>query len=171
MSAIDHEHTFVWDGQEVLPCACGANMMVIEAVLSAAAGDAKRVVGAAHYTGCRLRQESETVELWLCDAPPQVLQELEAIRPGVYAIHNDAPHTLSELLELMHSIDLSALRSQGIEVNQIGPRNEGHLGVGVSSDVATAQAWFDAEYGDGLFRVFAAAPIRMQGWRSQVEFV
>jgi hypothetical protein len=163
MPATDHEHTFVWDGQELLPCACGANMMAIEAGLSAAADDARRVVGEAHYTGCRLRQESETLELWLCDAPPQVLRELEAIHPGVYAIHNDAPRTFNELLELMHSIDLSALRSRGIEVNQIGPRNEGHLGVGVSSDVAAAQAWFEAEYDDGLFRVFAAEPIRRQG--------
>jgi hypothetical protein len=163
MHATDHEHTFVWDGQELLPCACGANMMAIEAVLSAAADDARRVVGEAHYTGCRLRQESETVELWLRDAPPEVLHELEAIHPDVYAIHNDAPRTFNELLELMHSIDLSALRSQGIEVNRIGPRNEGHLGVGVSSDVAAAQAWFEAEYDDGLFRVFAAEPIRRQG--------
>jgi hypothetical protein len=163
MHATDHEHTFVWDGQELLPCACGANMMAIEAVLSAAADDARRVVGEAHYTGCRLRQESETVELWLRDAPPEVLHELEAIHPGVYAIHNDAPRTFNELLELMHSIDLSALRSQGIEVNRIGPRNEGHLGVGVSSDVAAARAWFEAEYDDGLFRVFAAEPIRRQG--------
>jgi hypothetical protein len=163
MRATDHEHTFVWDGQELLPCACGANMMAIEAVLHAAADDARRVVGESHYTGSRLRQESETVELWLCDAPPHVLRKLEAIHPGVYAIHNDAPRTFNELLELMHSIDLSALRSRGIEVNQIGPRNEGHLGVGVSSDVAAAQAWFEGEYGDGLFRVFAAEPIRRQG--------
>jgi hypothetical protein len=115
--------------------------------------------------GAGCAPETETLELWLCGAPSQALQELEAIRPGVYAVHNDAPHTLTELLELMHSIDLSALRSQGIEMNQIGPRNEGHLGVGVSSDVAAAQAWFEAEYGDGLFRVFAAEPIRRLGRR------
>jgi hypothetical protein len=168
MSATGHEHTFVWDGQELLPCACGANMMVIEAVLNAAADDARRVVGEAHYAGCRLRHQSETVELWLCDAPSEVLQELGALHPGVYAIHNDPPHTLAELLGLMHSIDLSGLRSQGIEVNQIGPRNDGYLGVGVGSDIAAAQAWFEAEYGDGLFRVFAAEPIRtLGGWRGQ----
>jgi hypothetical protein len=63
MSEAKHEHTFVWDGQQLLPCACGADMMAIESVLSAAAGDARRVAGEAHYTGCRLRQESETVEL------------------------------------------------------------------------------------------------------------
>jgi len=56
----------------------------------------------------------------MCDAPSQVLQELEAIPPPV--IHNDAPRTLSDLLKLMHSIDLFALRSRGVEVNRIGPR-------------------------------------------------
>jgi hypothetical protein len=172
MTATDREHTFVWDGETLLPCACGVSRSAVQAVLDAAADDARRIVGDAYYTGCRVRPESETLELWSCGAPPQVLQELEAIRPGVYAIHNDAPRTLTELLELMHSIDLSALRSEGIELNRIGPRLEGHLGVGVSSDVAAAQAWFDAEYEDGLFRVFAAEPIRLQGGRrGQVEVV
>ena len=136
MSPADHEHTFVWDGQELLPCACGANRSAIQTVLDAAAGDAKRTVGDAHYTGCRVRPESETLELWLCDAPPEILQELDAIRPGVYLIHNNAPHTLRELLELMHSIDLRGLRSRGINVNQIGPRNDGYLWVGVGTDIA-----------------------------------
>ena len=49
------------------------------------------------------------------------------MRPGVYVIHTDAPHALSELLQLMHSIDLPGLRSQGINVNQIGPSNNGYL--------------------------------------------
>jgi hypothetical protein len=164
-----HEHTFVWDGEELLPCACGADMMAIESVLSVAAGDARRVAGEAHYTGCRLRQESETVELWMRDAPSQVLQELEAIHPHAYLIHNDAPHTLSELLKLMHSIDLSALRSRGIEVNRIGPETDGYLLVGVGTDIAVAQAWFEAEYRDELFRFIMVEPIRRGGWHRRVE--
>jgi len=171
MSEAKHEHMFGWDCQELLPCACGADMMAIESVLSAAAGDARQVAGEAHYTGCRLRQESETVELWMCDAPSQVLHELEAIHPGVYVIHNDAPHTLSELLKLMRSTDLSALRSLGIEVNRIGPETDGYLLVGVGTDIAAAQAWFEAEYCDYLFRFIAAEPIMHRGWRRRVESV
>src|SRR6478735_7435931 len=144
MSEVKHEHTFGWDGQEPMPCACGADMMAIDSVLSPAAGDARRVAGEAHYTGCRLRQELEAVELWMCDAPSQVLQELEAIHPNVYLIHNDAPRTLSELLKLMHSIDLLALRSRGIEVNRIGPDTDGYLLVSVATDIAASQAWFEA---------------------------
>jgi hypothetical protein len=169
MSEAKHEHAFVWDGQELLPCACGADMMAIESVLSPAADDARRVAGEAHYTGCRLRQESETVELWMCDAPSQVLQELEAIHPNVYLIHNDAPCTLSELLKLMHSIDLFALRSRGIEVNRIGPETDGYLLVGVGTDIAAAQAWFEAAYDDDLFRVIAAEPAVHGGWHGRVE--
>jgi len=169
MSVAKHEHTFVWDGQELLPCTCGADMMAIESVLNPAADDARRVAGDAHYTGCRLRQESETVELWMCDAPSQVLQELEAIHPNVYLIHNDAPRTLSELLKLMHSIDLFALRSRGIEVNRIGPETDGYLLVGVGTDIVAAQAWFEAAYGDDLFRVTAAEPIVHGGWHGRVE--
>jgi hypothetical protein len=169
MSEAKHEHTFVWDGQELLPCACGADMMAIESVLKPAADDARRVAGEAHYTGCRLRQESETVELWMCDAPSQVLQELEAIHPNVYLIHNDAPRTLSELLKLMHSIDLFALRSRGIEVNRIGPETDGYLLVGVGTDIAAAQAWFEAAYGDDLLRVIAAEPLVHGGWHGRVE--
>jgi hypothetical protein len=127
-------------------------------MLGEAAADAKKVAGDAHYTGCRVRQESETLELWLSNAPPRVLQELEAIRPGVYVIHNDAPHPLAELLELRDSIDLSALTSQGIKMNQIGPRNDGYIWVCVNTDLAAAQAWFDAEHGPGWFRCYAPDP-------------
>jgi hypothetical protein len=169
MSEAKREHTFVWDGQELLPCACGADMLAIESVLNAAADDARRVAGEAHYTGCRLRQESESVELWMSDAPSQVLQELDAIHPGVYVIHNDAPRTLSELLKLMHSIDLVALRSRGIEVDQIGPETDGYLLVGVGTDVAAAQAWFESECGDDPFRFIAAEPVMHGGWHGRGE--
>jgi hypothetical protein len=57
MSEAKHEHTFVWDGQQLLPCACGADMMAIESVLSAAARDARRVAGEAHY--CERHQRSQ----------------------------------------------------------------------------------------------------------------
>jgi hypothetical protein len=76
MAATGHEHRFVFDGRQLLPCACGAELPAIEAVLSSAADDARRAVGRAHFTGCRLRQESETVELWMFDAPSQVLERV-----------------------------------------------------------------------------------------------
>lgn len=155
-----HVHDWV-PGSEFpdLQCAvCGASHSAIQTMLGEAAADAKRVAGEAYYTGCRVRQESETLELWLSDAPPEVLQELEALRPGVYEIHNDAAHPLGELLALQKSIDLAAMRAQGIKVHGFGPRNDGYIWVGVNSDPALAQPWFEAEYGPGLFRFEVPEP-------------
>lgn len=160
MSPTDHEHEWVeGPGYPDLRCAgCGASHSAIQTMLGEAADDARRVAGDAYYTGCRVRQESETLELWLSDAPPQVLQEIEALRPGVYEIHNDAAHALSELLALQESIDHPALAAQGIKAHRFGPRNDGYIWVGVNSDPAAAQAWFEAEYGPGFFRFEVPEP-------------
>src|ERR1700752_3268774 len=92
MSATDHEHKWVRGSEPYdLRCACGASLSAIQSMLGEAAAHARRAAGEAHYTGCRVRQESETLELWLFNAPSQVLKELHEIRPGVYLIHNDAP--------------------------------------------------------------------------------
>jgi hypothetical protein len=162
MSAIEHEHTFVWDGQELLPCPCGANVLAIESVLTAAAEDARRVVGDPYYAGCRLRQELESLELWLCNAPSQVLQELEALRPGVYLIHNDAPRPEGAVFELMDALgaDVSTLRAEGINVVGFGPTQDGYLHVSVMGDVPTAQARLDAMYGGNVARVEYGEPAR-----------
>ena len=160
MSPTDHEHEWVQGPEHPdLRCAaCGASHAAIQTMLGEAAADARRVAGEEHYTGCHVRQESETLELWLANAPPHVLQELAAVRPGVYVIHNDAPHALGELLEVQASIDLPALTAQGIKLTQIGPRNDGYIWVCVNTDLPAAHAWFEAEYGPGWFRCYAPEP-------------
>jgi hypothetical protein len=159
MSETEHEHTFVWDGEELLPCACGADLGTIQAVLDAAADDARRVAGETHYTGCRVRNESETVELWLFNAPSRVLRELETIRPGVYAIH-DAPRPETAVFALMDILrgDRSALRAEGIRVIGFGPTVDGYLRVLVMGDVPTAQARIDALFGSNVARVEYGEP-------------
>jgi hypothetical protein len=163
MAAADHEHTFVWDGQALLPCACGVNMMAIEAVLTAAAGDARRVVAEAHYTGLRLRQESESVELWLFNAPSPVLEELEAMHPGVYLIHNDAPRPYTAVVELVEALPVDRLRAEGIHIVGVGPTHDGYLHVSVMGDVPTAQARLDAMLGSNVARVEYGEPVQMHG--------
>jgi hypothetical protein len=76
----------------------------------------------------------------------------------VYEIHNEAAHPLSELLALQKSIDLAACTSQEIKVHGFGPRNDGYIWVGVNTDPAAAQAWFEAEYGPGFFRFEVPEP-------------
>jgi hypothetical protein len=161
MSTTAHEHTFPWDGREVLPCACGAHMMAIEAVLSAAAADARRVVGEGHYTGCRLHQESETLELWVYDAPPPLLEELETIHPGVYAIR-EAPRPEAAVFELMDALgaELETLQAEGIRVVRFGPTVNGCLCVAVTGDVPGARARLDALFGSDVARVEYGEPAR-----------
>jgi hypothetical protein len=159
MTATKHEHAFVWDGQKLRPCACGADVMAIESALHPAADDARGLAGEAYYTGCRLRQELEAVELWLFEAPEQVVQELEAKHPGVYLIHNDAPRPLSELDDLRDSFDWAAWRAEGVRVWAVGPTVDGYLHVGVEDDLETAQKKLDAAYGGNVVRVSQQGPI------------
>jgi hypothetical protein len=132
----------------------------IQTALGAAADDARRIAGEAHYTGCRVQQESETLELWLADAPPQVLQALEALHPGVYVIHNDAPRSNAAVLALMKTMPVATLKEEGIRVVGCGPTHDGYLTVRVMGDVPAAQARFDALYGTGVARVEYGEPLR-----------
>jgi hypothetical protein len=127
-------------------------------MLGEAATDARRVVGEAFYTGSRVRQELEKLELWLFRAPPEVLQELEAIRSGVYLIHNDAPRPRTTVDELRDSFDWVARKSEGINANTVGPTVDGYLRVGVLEDVEGAQKKLDALYGSGVVQVHESSP-------------
>src|SRR5215475_5462208 len=140
MSPTDHEHTWI-PGSEFpdLRCtACGASHSAIQTMLGEAAADARRVVGEAHYTGCRVRQELEKLELWLFRAPRQILRELEAIHPGVYLIHNDAPRPRTAVDDLRDSFDWPALKAEGVNANEVGPTEDSYLRVGVLEDVEGA---------------------------------
>ena len=159
MSATKHEHAFVWDGQKLLPCACDANVLAIQDMLHPAADDARGLAGDAYYTGCRLRQELEVVELWLFEAPERVVQELEAAHPGAYLIHNDAPRSLTALEELRDSFDWAAWKAEGVRVWAVGPTVDGYLDAGVEDDLETAQKKLDTAYGDNVVRVSQQGPI------------
>jgi hypothetical protein len=160
MSPTDHEHTWVPGSQfpDLRCAACGASHSAIQTMLGEAAGDARRLVGT-HYTGCRVRQESESLELWLFEAPSQVLQELEAMRPGVYLIHNDAPRPRTAVDDLRDSFDWPARKAEGIDANVVGPSEDGYLRVGVLHDVEGAQKKLDAIYGSDVVQVYESSPI------------
>lgn len=161
MSPTDHEHTWVpaSDFPDLRCTACGASHAAVQTMLGEAAADARRLVGEAHYTGCRVRQELEQLELWLFNAPSQVLLELEAIRPGVYLVHNDAPRPRAALDELRDSFDWALRRSEGVNANLVGPTEDGYLRVGVLEDVEGAQRKLDAIYGADVVQVSESSPI------------
>jgi hypothetical protein len=128
--------------------------------LDAAAGYAEQVAGDAHrFAGVAVDDAANKVIVYLVRAPRSILEKLRARHPGIYAIHNDAPHTLSDITALQKSIDWSAWKERGIEIVSTGPTGTGFLRVGVTKHVAQAQDAFDAKYGRGVIRVFKAAPV------------
>jgi hypothetical protein len=160
MSASRHTHEWVRLGPPGSPeirCACGASIWAVQSLLGAVAEDARSAAGDSYFTGCRLDQASETLELWLADAPDELLQRLEALHPGVYVIHNDAPRPLGAVEELRGSLDWWALKAEGIEVTEVGPSPDGYLRVGVLDDVEGAQAKLDAIHGHDVVRVHQGA--------------
>lgn len=127
--------------------------------LDAAASYAERVAGDAHvFAGDRVDDTANTVIVYLANAPQSVIDQLRSRHPDVYVIHNGAPRTLHSVMTIAHEIDPTALKSKGIDVVEWGPTQDGYLRVGVTSQIARAQAYFDAKYGRGVVRVFHGEP-------------
>jgi len=122
--------------------------------LDADASDGQRIAGRGYYTGAAVHADTNTVDLYLADAPQSVIDQLNAKHPGIYVIHNDAPHTSATLLKLEAGFDDAPLRARGIDVTEWGPTVDGYLQVGVTSDVAAAQATLDQIYGPSVIHVF-----------------
>jgi hypothetical protein len=163
MSASDHEHEWVQVGgsaSAVIRCACGANLGAVQGVLDVAAEDVRSAAGVSYYTGCRIRSESEAVELWLFEAPAQLLGQLKALHPGTYVIHNDAPRPETAVFELMDALraERLTLKAEGIHVVGFGPTHDGYVHVRVMGDVPTAQARLDAMFGSNVARVEYGEP-------------
>jgi hypothetical protein len=125
--------------------------------LDAAANQARKISGS-YYTSTVIHDDLDKVEVYLVNAPQSIISELQALHPDIYVIHNHARWSLSKLLKLENSLDLGALRSQGVDIVQVGPTSAGYLRVGVSSDVATAQAKLNEIYGGGIIQVVHAEP-------------
>ena len=129
-----------------------------EARLSAAAADARSVAGDLYFAGAKVDVVGKKVDVYLAHAPQSLVAQIEAMHPGLCVIHNAARNTLRKALALQESIDLTALRSEGIEVVRLGPTCDGYLGIGVSSDALAAQAALDTKYGSDTIRIYAAEP-------------
>jgi hypothetical protein len=129
--------------------------------LVADANDGHRIAGRAYYTGAILHADTNTVDLYLAAAPQWVIDQLRAEHPGIYVIHNDAPHTKATLLKLEAGLDRAALRAEGIDANEWGPTADGYLQVGVTSDVATAQSKLEQIYGPNVIRVSKGEPTKL----------
>jgi hypothetical protein len=121
--------------------------------LDTAADDAQSVAGDSYYTDAVVNDDANTVDLYLANAPQSIIDQLQAMHPGVYVIHNDAAYPLAELLKAEDSLALTSLQSQGVTVLSVGPTPDGHLSFGVSTNAATAQSTLDALLGSGIPQV------------------
>ena len=128
--------------------------------ISTTAADANQIAGSSYYTGCCTHRGTNTLELWLASAPPELLTELEELHPGIYVIHNDAPRSEAALFELMRALPVERLKAEGILVVGFGPTHDGYLRVSAMGDVPTAQARFDRMFGDDVARVEYGEPLR-----------
>jgi hypothetical protein len=120
--------------------------------VSAAGNDVEPVVGE-YFTGIWNHHDQGTCEVWLANAPESVLGRLQAMHPGVYVIHNDAPRSLREIEEIRGRIDTAARQDAAISYHGNGPTHDGYLRVMVDRDAPGAQAKLDEMFGPDLIRV------------------
>jgi hypothetical protein len=142
-------------------CACEPKWLFHD-FISTTAADARQIAGTAYYTGCWTHRDVNALELWLANAPAEVLTELEELHPGTYVIHNDAPRSEVVLLDLQGVLrtELSTLKAEGFPVVGFGPTHDGYLHVRVMGDVPTAQARLDAMFDGNVARVEYGEPVR-----------
>jgi hypothetical protein len=157
MPGSEHRHEWVRVRAGMFQCACEPSWLFHD-FISTTAADAKQVAGPSYYTGCWTHRDSNTLELWLASAPPELLTELEELHPGTYVIHNDAPRSEAALFELMDALPVRGLKAEGIRVVRYGPTHDGYLHVGVMGDVPTAQARLDAMFGGNVAQVEYGEP-------------
>jgi hypothetical protein len=133
--------------------AAGRDALANQPTLDAAANDAESVAGSSYYTNAVVNDAAHTVDLYLANAPQSVVDQLNALHPGIYVIHNDAANPRSALLNLMNSMDIAALNKQGVDVSSLTPMSDGYLQVGVTSNVTAATTAIDSSSHGSLVQV------------------
>jgi len=130
-----------------------------QGALDFAAGYAERTAGAIHvFAGDSIDDAADRVDLYLVHAPRSLIHALNVAHPGTYVIHNDAPRTFAAVMRVENGLDFTALQAKGIDIASAGPNGKGQLIVGVTKNIPTAQAYFDATYGRGFARVVHDEP-------------
>ncbi len=125
-----------------------------QAALDAAADDARTVAGSSYFTDVAVDTGANIVSVYLADAPQDILDKLQAEHPGTYIFY-PAAHPRSALLDLQSSISaqIASLAASGIDVSYLQPTADGHLEIGVTTDITAATSQLDAAYGKDWVRV------------------
>ncbi|HEY2354678.1 MAG TPA: hypothetical protein VGH79_07265 [Gaiellaceae bacterium] len=120
---------------------------------------AERVAGDNRYfAGVVDDPHHGTVHLNLVHAPQSLITRLRAAYPDTFVVDNNAPRTWGFVLGLQRATHSSYWKAHGVDIVESWPNQYGSLHVGVTSNVAVAQALFDVKYGPGVVHVSRAEP-------------
>src|SRR5438270_13734936 len=72
--------------------------------LGRAAEEAQAIAGSAYYTDAVVDAATNTVYLYLADAPQSIIDQLNALHPGIYEINNAAAHPRRQLLRIQRQL-------------------------------------------------------------------
>jgi hypothetical protein len=135
--------------------------------LDAAADDARAIAGDSYYASAVVDDEANTVTLYLAHAPQGVVDRLNAAHPGIYVIRNTAAFSEAKALALEDAISgrIPAWAAAGVRIGYLRPMLDGHLQVGVRSDVAGAASRLGAQYGPAVRVVADTEPAHFTAWR------
>jgi Trypsin len=133
--------------------------------LDAAADDARALVPSTFFAGVVVDDDANVVDVYMAHAPLSVIDQLQAMHPGLYVIHNAAPSARSDVLARLSSLDVPALAARGVAVVSWGPTEDGRMQIGVSSALSTAQTVLAQLFGSQSLSVYPTSPIYKTTYR------
>jgi len=135
--------------------------------LDAAADDARAIAGDAFYANAVVDDEANTVTVYLAHAPQRVVDQFTAAHPSTYVVDNTAAFSEATVLKLEDAIGgrIPAWAAAGVRIGSLRPTLDGHLEVGVRSDVADAASRLGAQYGRVLRVAADTEPTYLTAWR------
>jgi hypothetical protein len=120
---------------------------------------AKQVAGETRYfAGVVDDPDHQIMHLNLVHAPTSIIRRIQTAFPDTFTINNDAARSWGFVLALQHAIHGFNWKAAGVDIVESWPDQTGHLHIGVSSNVARAQALVNRKYGPGVVRVSHAEP-------------
>ena len=135
--------------------------------LDAAADDARALAGDAFFSNAVVDNQANTVTIYLAHAPQAVIDRLTAAQPSTYVIDNTAAFSEAVVLKVEDAIGgrIPSWAAAGVRIRSLRPTLDGHLEVGVDSNVADAASRLGAQYGRALRVVQDTEPTYLTAWR------
>jgi hypothetical protein len=109
-----------------------------------------------NFTASNVDTVADKVDVYLANAPQALSDQLTSAFPGQVRLHTAIRSAAQQqALQLQVGDSVPALRARGVDVRTITPDPDGHLTVGVASDVDAAATLLTAQFSDPSLRVVA----------------